>query len=77
MDCGGSGFWCPACGEFYAQDSCGEASGADWLNARECFDPKNAKKYRLRMDEDFKVFCPCGEFLFIDIYEKEEAEHYK
>lgn len=23
LSCGGSGFWCPGCNRFYAQDSCG------------------------------------------------------
>jgi hypothetical protein len=53
--CGGSGFWCPSCGLFWAQNICGELFNAEFRNANP----------ELRLTEkDGKVLCSCGEYLF-------------
>lgn len=75
--CGGSGFWCPACGEFYAQDSCGERGFTDFINIREKWFPEKAKEFRLKADKDYKIYCSCGEFLFFDEYTKASDEYDK
>ena len=52
--CGGSGFWCPKCGLFYPQDSCGETYDSEYQTW-------SGKQIIVK---DNKVFCHCGEYLF-------------
>lgn len=52
--CGGSGFWCRGCGRFWAQDSCGESSGAEH---------SAADGAKLKIGDDDFVHCVCGKRL--------------
>jgi hypothetical protein len=53
MACGGCGFWCHKCGRFWAQDSCGNNSGADHASA-------DGLKLVVK---DGNVHCVCGQLL--------------
>jgi hypothetical protein len=53
--CGGSGFWCPECGLFYPQDSCGETNDTEFrtINGIKVIEAEN------------KIYCgSCGIYLF-------------
>ena len=58
--CGGSGFWCSACGRFWAQDTCGNYELGDNRSA-------DGVRQTIREDVDSpegcKVSCSCGHFL--------------
>ena len=53
QDCGGSGFWCSACGRFWAEDSCGESNDEPYSSIDE-------KCSRV----DNTLYCCCGGKLF-------------
>lgn len=57
VDCGSSGFWCPKCNRFYAQDVCGETPDDEM----ECVDGS-----RLTLVDGW-IRCACGEALFMPI----------
>ena len=49
IECGGSGYWCPECGRFWAQDVCGESYNGDL----QCQDGTE------QIVKDSHVFCSC------------------
>lgn len=53
--CGGSGFWCTACGLFWAQDACGELYNTELRNVN-----PDLHLY----EADGIVHCSCGNALF-------------
>lgn len=53
MTCGGCGFWCSACGRFWAQSSCGDNFPGDMASADD----------KKQVIKDGKVFCVCGQQL--------------
>ena len=55
VHCGGSGFWCPHCGLFWAQNACGEDSWSTHENVDE-------EKHLVLKDDG--VYCYCGAKLF-------------
>ncbi len=63
--CGGSGFWCYKCGRFWAQNICGENSGAE----HEACDGA-----RLTIDPQGNVYCVCGQHLMIHTSKDPEGE---
>jgi hypothetical protein len=67
--CGGSGFWCPNCNLFYAQDTCGESEIYEHAT---CNDLQPIEI----VDQDGEVWCVCAEcsqrFVRLDVYEEDE-----
>ena len=56
QQCGCSGFWCPACGVFYAQDACWETYGNEY---------ETVNGVSLTEDADGMLLCgECGIMLF-------------
>jgi len=58
QNCGGSGFWCPGCGLFFPQDTCGEQSGEDYKTL------SGKRVHLVNLVSGEKFFCHCGEYLF-------------
>lgn len=55
LECGASGFWCPNCGRFWAQDVCSESVEEPWAS-------DDAKCYT---DDAKLLHCICGQKLYM------------
>ena len=53
--CGCSGFWCPKCSKFYAQDACWETYGLEY---------HTVSGQHVMLKDDGYLYCPCGAKLF-------------